>query len=172
VLIRIPQSLHPRRRSSSLSSGLRLPLLRRLSSSAWRQVGIFLCFGVFILTSNTSRSLQTLLDLAHSILYLMVAQPVYHTCLNQETFLSLLLLKMRKRAPPRNRTLLLIASKLEVTHHHSLRVLASSLQRIQFQPNRSRIVCRHRWMRFVHEPAGIAVEPSIGLFQTAAAGFD
>lgn len=76
---------------------------------------------------------------------------------------------MRERRPSRHRAAF-VASQFEIAHHR-FGVFAGA-ERIEFQPVRFGVQDARRVVGFVHEPAWVAVEPSVGLFQAAAAGFD
>jgi hypothetical protein len=85
---------------------------------------------------------------------------------------QLLSLNVRERSAPSHRALLIIAGELETTHHRFGVPTSSERERVEFQSVLPGVWCFWRVVGFVHEPAWIAVEPSICFFQTTTAGFN
>jgi hypothetical protein len=82
-------------------------------------------------------------------------------------------LDMWERRPPSHRTfILLIAAKLEITHHRFGVPASPERESVELQSILSGVWCFWRVVGFVYEPAGVAVEPSICFFQTSASGLD
>lgn len=85
---------------------------------------------------------------------------------------QLLSLDMRERRAPSHRTVIIIASELEVAHHRFGVPASSERERVEFQSVLPGVWCFWRVVGFVDEPPWVAVEPSICFFQTTAASFD